>query len=248
MDSHKNKNKNESKEENGENNGEKREANIDIALKSIQNNIIFWLITFFCLYIINRHSGKYTYTETVVTFIITMIWGYYVHVISHAYDFEKLYTQSNNFITRFLQQDENLNSVVLFFLRQLDFHSKIHHDSTINKQPFNLFMECFQNIISQASLIIFSGVSLFGLQFNFDKNAIIIWALFYVTVHNINYNFVNQQFHIDHHINEKTNYGIDLLDIIFDSKSDLSFIENNNYYIINSVIIALIMIKFKLYF
>ena len=248
MDSHKNINKNDSKEENGENNGEKREANIDIALKSIQDNIIFWLITFFCLYIINRHSGKYTFFETVLTFIITMIWGYYVHVISHAYDFEKLYTQSNNFITRFLQQDENLNPVVLFFLRQFDFHSKIHHDSTINKQPFNLFMECFQNIISQASLIIFSGVSLFGLNIQFDKNAIIIWALFYVTVHNINYNYVNQQFHIDHHINEKTNYGIDLLDIIFDSKSDLSFIENNNYYIINSIIITLIMIKFKLYF
>ena len=248
MDSHKNKNKSESKEENGENNGEKREANIDIALKSIQDNIIFWLITFFCLYIINRHSGKYTFFETVLTFNITMIWGYYVHVISHAYDFEKLYTHSNNFITRFLQQDENLNPVVLFFLRQFDFHSKIHHDSTINKQPFNLFMECFQNIISQASLIIFSGVSLFGLNIQFDKNAIIIWALFYVTVHNINYNYVNQQFHIDHHINEKTNYGIDLLDIIFDSKSDLSFIENNNYYIINSIIITLIMIKFKLYF
>lgn len=245
MDSHKN--KNESKEENREKNGEKRESNIDIALKSIQDNIIFWLITFFCLFIINRKSGKYTFFETVLTFNITMIWGYYVHVISHAFDFEKLYTDSNNFITRFLQQDENLNPVVLFFLRQLDFHSKIHHDSTINKQPFNLFMECFQNIISQASLIIFSGVSLFELQFNFDKNAIIVWALFYVTVHNINYNYVNQQFHIDHHINEKTNYGIDLLDIIFDSKSDLSFIENNNYYIINSIIITLIMIKFKLY-
>ena len=248
MDFHKDKDKNEIKDKSREKNGEKRESNIDIALKSIQINIIFWLITFFCLLIINRRSGKYTYTETIITFIIVMIWGYYVHVISHAYDFEKLYTESDNFITNFLKQDENLDPVVLFFLRQLDFHSKIHHDSTINKLPYNLFMECFQNIISQSSLIIFSGISLFGLNINFDKNAIFFWALFYVTVHNINYNFVNQQFHIDHHINEKTNYGIDILDIIFDSKSDLSFIENNNYYIINSILITLFIINTKLYY
>jgi len=138
--------------------------------------------------------------------------------------------------------------VVLFFARQCDFHSKIHHNTNINKQPFNIFNECLQNIISQASLILFTSINILGFNFNFDKNAIIVWALLYVTVHNISYNFINQQFHIDHHINEKTNYGIDLLDIIFDSKSDLSFIENNNYYIINSIIITLVMIKFKLYY
>ena len=228
--------------------GEKRESNINVALKSIQNNIIFWIIIFLCLFIINKHSGKNTFYETIITFIFAMICGYYVHVISHSFDFQKLYTESDNFITNFLQQDENINPVVLFFLRQLDFHSKIHHDSSVNKQPFNIFIECLQNIISQSGLIIFSSIEIIGFKFNFDRNAILIWALLYVSIHNINYRFVNLQIHIDHHINEKTNYGIDILDIIFNSKSDLSNIENMNYYIINSIVITFIFIKFKLYY
>ena len=233
---------------NDANESKKRESksNINIALKSIQTNIIWWIITFFCLLIINKHSGKNTFCETVISFIFAMIYGYYVHVIFHSLDFEKLYTESNNFITRFLQQDENINPVVLFILRQLDFHSKIHHDSTVNKQPFNIFMECLQNIISQGFLIIISSIEILGFKFNFDGNAIIMWTLLYLSIHNINYNFVNQQIHIDHHINDKTNYGIDLLDILFDTKSDLSIIENMNYYIINSIFITFFIIKFKL--
>ena len=220
----------------------------DITLNGLKINFLFWIILIICLLIINKSSGKYKFYETIISFYLAAVLGFFMHVISHSYDFEKLYTESDNCVTNFLKQDININPVILFLARQLDFHSKIHHNSNINKQPFNIFIECLQNIISQGSLMFISSINILGFNFNFDKNAIFFWSVIYVTVHNINYNFVNRQLHINHHIDEKTNYGmIFQLDNIFNSKYDLSIIENNNYYIINVIVITILIITLKLY-
>mgnify|MGYP000173828151 CR=1 FL=1 len=62
------------------------------------------------------------------------------------------------------------------------------------------------------------------------------------------YNFVNRQLHINHHIDETTNYGmIFQLDNMFNSNYDVTIIENNNYYIINIIVITVLIIVFKIY-
>jgi hypothetical protein len=221
---------------------------IDTTLQGLKVNFLFWIILIICLLIINKSSGKYKFYETIISFYLAAVTGFFSHVISHSYDFEKLYTESDNCVTRFLKQDINLNSVILFFARQFDFHSKIHHNSTINKQPLNILIECIQNIISQGSLVLISSINILGLNFNVDKNAILFWTLIYVTVHNINYNFVNRQLHINHHIDETTNYGmIFQLDNMFNSNYDVTMIENNNYYIINIIVITVLIIVLKIY-
>ena len=97
--------------------------------------------------------------------------------------------------------------------------------------------------------MVISSINILGFTFKYDKTAILFWSLIYVTVHNINYNYVNRQLHINHHINEKTNYCmIFQLDNMFNTSYDPTMIENNNYYIINIVVITLIIIKLKLYF
>jgi hypothetical protein len=218
-------------------------------LSGIKLNFLFWIILTACLLIINRSSGKYKFYETIISFYLAAVLGYFIHIISHCVDFEKLYKESDNCITNFLKQDVNLNPGILFITRQLDFHSKIHHDSSVNKQPLNIFIECFQNILSQGCLMTISSINILGFTFNYDKTAILFWSLIYITVHNINYNYVNRQLHMNHHINEKTNYSmIFQLDNMFNTNYDETMIENNNYYIINIIVITFIIIKLKLYF
>ena len=64
---------------------------------------------------------------------------------------------------------------------------------------------------------------------------IVLWGILYTTVHNINYNIVPSSVHIKHHLDKNTNYGIDIWDIIFQTKynNDPTDIENINHYTIN---------------
>jgi sterol desaturase/sphingolipid hydroxylase (fatty acid hydroxylase superfamily) len=71
---------------------------------------------------------------------------------------------------------------------------------------------------------------------------ITLWGLMYATIHNINYAIRPPATHMCHHIDKTTNYGIDIWDIIFNSKygDDYSVdkIENINHYAINTAIIT----------
>ena len=73
---------------------------------------------------------------------------------------------------------------------------------------------------------------------------ILLWALMYATAHNINYLFLKPTVHRDHHLHEDTNYGLDIADIIFDTKYDLTDIEDYNHISINLIVITAIMVYF----
>ena len=93
-------------------------------------------------------------------------------------------------------------------------------------------------------LIIFTVTS----NINLDKTAILVWSLLYSSVHNINYVISKNSQHRNHHIDPKTNYALDILDILFDTKYDLNNIENLNVnWGINMIIITFLIIYFKLY-
>ena len=64
--------------------------------------------------------------------------------------------------------------------------------------------------------------------------------LFYATVHNINYNIVSPQTHQNHHKDKNTSYGLDIFDILFNTKYDVNEIENYNHGAINIIVLTLL--------
>jgi hypothetical protein len=75
-----------------------------------------------------------------------------------------------------------------------------------------------------------------------------LWALFYATVHNINYNITHPIEHKNHHIDPQTNYGIDIVDIILNTKYNTTnsskpiSIEDHNHAAINIILITIYLI------
>ena len=72
----------------------------------------------------------------------------------------------------------------------------------------------------------------------------------YATIHNINYNIIHPLTHQQHHWNDKTNYGIDIWDIIIGSKYDWNEVETYNHTAINLIVITAVIYyisnKFKI--
>lgn len=132
-----------------------------------------------------------------------------------------------------------IDSILTSVFRFMDFHSVTHHDSSINKQPANVCYEFMNNFFTQGG-----GLVLFVWFCNrcIDMRVILLWALMYATAHNINYLFLKPTVHRDHHLHEDTNYGLDIADIIFDTKYDLTDIEDYNHISINLIVITAIMV------
>ena len=84
--------------------------------------------------------------------------------------------------------------------------------------------------------------SLFGNHYSFNYPVIWMWAFLYATVHNINYLIIHPDCHVEHHVNEQTNFGIDTLDILFNTKFNVKNVEVMNHAAINVLIITLLLI------
>jgi hypothetical protein len=211
---------------------------LNIAFKeSIKKNKWFYLSLLLCFYMFKQSSPDNTsYILLVVSYIFILIFGHMAHRISHNVNFTKTYTKykKNN-------MNPQIDRYLLNFCRFLDFHSITHHDTTINKQPLNILYEFLNNVITQGGAII-----LFVKFVNYfiDYRVVMLWALMYATTHNINYVFLKPSTHRDHHIDNNTNFGIDIADIIFDTKYNLDDIETHNHVSINLIIITLIIVYF----
>jgi hypothetical protein len=173
---------------------------------------------------------------------------------------------STNIVCRILHKIPIINPIIETILYYtLDFHSIIHHDTSINKTPTNIIVEAVQNFLTQGALMImfnniYKPVFLFeksSFKITLNNHILMLWALFYATVHNINYNITHPIEHKNHHIDPKTNYGIDIVDIILNSKynnssrsrSSLTIpnpqpitIEDHNHAAINIILITIYLI------
>lgn len=222
--------------------------------KSIKLNFVFWISTVICLITITEFSDDKSYWNTFLTFIIAMLLGWYIHYLSHAYDLLLIYQNSDNKVMNYIKSNETLDNIsrnIIYYT--VDFHDKIHHDTNVNKQKFNLVWEFFQNFLMEGGLLILLAyfynfkIKLGSGTFKFNKAVLLLWGLLYATVHNINYIILGCDQHVNHHINPKTNYGIDVLDILFDTKYDLENIEDINHASLNVILITLIIIYFKIF-
>ena len=236
-------------------------------IESIKTNNIFWTAVLASIIIISYYTtgnSINSYISGICTYIFIAFWGYLIHYISHSINFTNVYKHSTNIVCRLLHKIPIVNTIIETILYYtLDFHAVIHHDTSINKTPTNIIVEAVQNFLTQGGLMIIFN-NLYKPTFLFEKSSfkiilnnhiLMLWALFYATVHNINYNITHPIEHKNHHINPKTNYGIDIVDIILNTKYNSTLnrtlsnpspqpitIEDHNHAAINIILITIYLI------
>ena len=178
---------------------------IPYLIDSFRLNYIFWITSLLSVVVLSYFEEKSNMIHMlpsrilsgISTFVITMVCGYYSHLLCHTYDVRLLYEQSKFFIFKYCRTipwlDKAIKTIIIY---TVDFHDKIHHDSTINKQPINVIIEAIINIIIEGGLLLFFATYIdFSMHFNnyvfrFNRSVIILWGLLYSSVHNINYNII----------------------------------------------------------
>ena len=222
--------------------------------RSIRLNFVFWVSTVICLILLTQFSDDHSFWNTIITFIIAMLLGWYIHYLSHSYDVLLIYENSTNNIMKFIKTNNKLDYMFRTLIYYtIDFHDKIHHDTNVNKGKFNLIWEFFQNFLMEGGLLILLAyyynfqINVGKSTFKFNKAILFLWGMLYATVHNINYIILGCEQHVNHHTNPKTNYGIDVLDILFDTKYDVENIEDINHASLNVILITLFIIYFKIF-
>ena len=160
--------------------------------------------------------------------------GYFVHQIAHGINLQKVYASQNIYLAR----NSWIDQILTWFCQAFDFHDEVHHDSSVNKEWQNICYEFILNFITQGGAILL-GVHILKQA---SYSVIVLWALLYATLHNINYNIIHPTTHRDHHLKKTTNYGIDLYDIFFNSKFDIKDIEEHNHGALNLVLLTILIV------
>ena len=205
--------------------------NKDLLYENLTINLPFYIVLFICLFIISSVK-KNNFYITVASFIFITFIGYVVHIFSHIIDFNLLLNYKHKFI-----QNKHFKFFYKLFIKVIEFHSVTHHTTENNKTPLNIVKEACNNLL-------FQGVGLYLIAVvikKMDISVFLIWAILYTTIHLINYNLVPCKEHMNHHKDPETNYGIEIYDILFDTKhkNDIS-VENYNHYSINLIIITIL--------
>lgn len=209
----------------------------DPLILSIKTNYIFYISVLVCIIMLSIKTDT-EFVWGLITMVFISFMGYVVHFISHSFRVEELYDQWNN--QNYLTRNSYFDYFIRLWCKSVDFHDITHHDSEVNKTFKNVAIEFMLNFYTQAGAFL-----LFALFVkNLSTPVILLWGFMYPTVHLINYEFKQSKTHVLHHKNSKTNYGIDIWDILFNTKydGDNTEIENINHYSINVCIITLLII------
>lgn len=227
---------------NNENNDNHKDVLNVAFLKSLTINKWFYLTLFVCFYMFKLHDvislskTSSSYSGLIFSFIFILLFGHITHRLSHNIHFIQVY---HNYKKGNI--NKHVDTVLTNIFKFLDFHRTTHHDSDVNKKIINIFYEFMNNFLTQGGILI---IFIWFCNRYIDMRVILLWALMYASAHNINYMFLKPTVHRDHHLHEDTNYGLDIADIIFDTKYNLNDIENYNHISINLIIITAIMVYF----
>ena len=192
----------------------------------------------------------------IVSAIVSMVVGYIIHICSHLLDFGQLYTNmlsSDSWLGAIFRRLPNsLNRFVGWILSNVvDFHDKIHHNSGINRRWYYIAVEGVQNTLTEGGILVMLsrtfglGIQVWGESYKLNHPIALLWALMYATMHLINYRVLHPNSHVAHHMDYYKNFGLDTLDIIFNTKHDLNDPENLNHSTPNIVLIAILIIIIK---
>ena len=167
------------------------------------------LITIFVSsFIMSKRLNKNMFT-LLFSFFFASFLGYIVHILSHLFNYREIYNKTDNLFKSNKYTDKISKALCNF----MDFHSVVHHDTKVNKKPINILYESINNAFFQGiGLIIIAKI-----VSQLDFFMVMFWAIFYVTVHNINFNLKSSWIHRDHHKETLTNigFGFEFFDIIY---------------------------------
>lgn len=218
---------------------------INAVKKSFKLNWLWYLSLLITSIILNLNQLNFkSIMKTLVSIIVVIYSGWLIHFISHKINFKSWFNESNNLFKHYSLS----NKLVNYTCDLLDFHDVYHHNSNINRQFKYLFYEFINNIFSQGLLILIALYFFNKLIKNFDFSVCFLWGLAYATIHIFNYNIIQSKVHEDHHLDSRTNYGIDIIDIICGTKKNYKDIEEHNHYSINFIILSIIIFLFNNYF
>jgi len=185
---------------------------------AILNEPLLWT-ALVIVFIINYKTDQNIFIA-IFTFYFVTSWSYFTHLLSHT----KLFNPLGKFHLLHHKQ-EYAESWIVFAL-----------EAVIDFFVFGGF------------LLIFAGIfieKIVGFRI-FNYYIILLWSLFYLSYHLINYHLSKPDAHKQHHIDNGTsNFGPEWMDIIFDTKTDNSKFENLNSGIINMIAFAFIILYFK---
>ena len=158
--------------------------------------------------------------------IITAFWGWFVHYLSHHLSLNEsieLLLKPNNTL------NDNFKNLCVYLF---DFHDVIHHNTKINKEIINLVIEFILNLLYEGLYLIFFLWSMNMSNHVYFKIPF-LWGLTYASSHVINYTLIEPLCHIQHHKNPYTNFGLDTIDVIMNTKYDINCLEDFNHTAIN---------------
>lgn len=198
-----------------------------------QNWFFYFIIVVSCLLISFKTYNSFL--SNIFTIVFVSLIGYIVHIISHNINSKQLYKNSK---LKNLHDNNILNTVILSICDFIDFHDIVHHNTKINKELYNIILEFINNFMMQGGILI---LIIFIFR-NLSIPMILFWAFVYTTTHNINYLiYYTPQVHKNHHKNKHSSYGIDIWDIMFNTKYDYNEIEQHNHMSINMLIFVIFL-------
>jgi hypothetical protein len=210
--------KNKEKDNNNKENNKEKDKNNDIPdfknetlLKSLKTNKYFYAALIITV-ILYCKSKKKPFFLSLMSFILMTFLGYLAHVISHHVNMNKIYAKLDN--KNFFMSNKYTKKLIKKLCDFMDFHDSIHHDTEINKKPVNIFYEVTNNFLIQGGLM----YAVYVASRYIEPEMFLLWAFMYTTIHHINYPIIGSKEHREHHENKFTNYGLDIWDVIFNTK------------------------------
>lgn len=230
----KNKKKDNQKEKETNKSEEIADFKNETLLKSLKTNKYFYVVLIVTLLLYCK-SKKKPFLFSLGSFVLMTFLGYLAHMISHQVNMNQIYEKLEN--KNFFMSNKYTKKLIKKTCDFMDFHDTIHHDTKINKQPLNIFYEVVNNFMIQGGLV----YAVYIASRYIEPEMFILWAFMYTTIHHINYPIIGSKEHQQHHENKFINYGLDIWDVIFNTKpkpeeGEQSLPEDFNHIIFNLIV------------
>jgi len=178
-----------------------------------------YLTALFLVFFINYKTERNIFIS-IFTFYAVTSWSYFSHLLAH----NKLFSTFGKL-------------------------HLLHHDPKYHDSYIVLLIEALIDFFVFGGFILIFFGAVFEKLFKFhifNPYIILLWALFYLTYHLINYHISKPDAHKQHHIDDGvSNFGPEWMDIIFDTKTDKSVFENLNSGIFNLLVVSAVILYFK---
>lgn len=184
--------------------------------KSLFKNIPFNLFLVLAVIIIGMFNNDVK--KALYTIVLFYFWAYFIHVIAH-------------------------------YIPPFTYAHGFHHNPDQGHTWWGVTIETIVNILGCGgiSLAILGMIiqKLYGYHL-FDYHVLFFTTIMYTTFHMVNYHVLDIETHNNHHRNSKTNFGPDIMDVLFGTKMENDEYENMNHAVYNIVFtLAFIIFTFN---